>query len=278
MSTHGGELSGKVAIVTGAANPGNIGSETAEIMAREGASVVLADVAEDILLETTQALVDKGYNVAACVTDVSSEDAIKNLIAFTVQKFGRLDVIDNNAARTSVGADLLVTDMEAELWDQTFAINARGIMLMCKHGIPEMIKSGRGGSIINISSGTATGGSFYTTAYASSKGAVEVLTKYIATQYGPQKIRCNAVAPGPILTSSLQRGLPHELREIYRRHTVLGEFGKPSEIGEVVAFLASDRASYVTGQTIQVDGGCASHLSTSVELAELMARGNMPTV
>ncbi len=278
MSTHGGELSGKVAIVTGAANPGNIGSETAEIMAREGASVVLADVAEDILLETTQALVDKGYNVAACVTDVSSEDAIKNLIAFTVEKFSRLDVIDNNAARTSVGADLLVTDMEAELWDQTFAINARGIMLMCKHGIPEMIKSGRGGSIINISSGTATGGSFYTTAYASSKGAVEVLTKYIATQYGPQKIRCNAVAPGPILTSSLQRGLPHELREIYRRHTVLGEFGKPSEIGEVVAFLASDRASYVTGQTIQVDGGCASHLSTSVELAELMARGNMPTV
>ncbi|MDO7836584.1 SDR family oxidoreductase [Sphingobium sp. HBC34] len=265
-----------MAIVTGAANPGNIGSETAEIMAREGASVVLADVAEDELVATTRALADKGYNVASCVTDVSSEDAVKALIAFTVEKFGRLDVIDNNAARTAVGADLLVADMDIDLWDKTFAINARGIMLMCKHGIPEMIKVG-GGSIINISSGTATGGNFFTTAYASSKGAIEVLTRYIATQYGPYKIRCNAVAPGPIMTSSLKRGLSPELRDIFRRHTVLGEFGKPSEIGEVVAFLASDRASFVTGQIIQVDGGSSVHLSTSVELAEMMASGNMPT-
>ncbi|MBB4614279.1 NAD(P)-dependent dehydrogenase (short-subunit alcohol dehydrogenase family) [Novosphingobium taihuense] len=217
-----------------------------------------------------------GYSVASCVTDVSCEDAIKSLVAFTVGTYGRLDIIDNNAARTAVGADLLVTDMDAGLWDQTFAVNTRGTMLMCKHAIPEMIKGG-GGSIINISSGTATGGTFFTTAYAASKSAVETLTRYIATQYGPQKIRCNAVSPGPILTSSLERGLPHDLREIYRRHTLLGEFGKPSDIGEVVAFLASDRAAYVTGQVIQVDGGSASHLSSSVELAEMMASGNVPT-
>lgn len=277
MGALGGELNGKVAIVTGAAQPGNIGSSTAEVMAREGASVVLADINEAVLTETTQALADKGYSVASCVADVASEDAVRNLIAFTVGKFGRLDVIDNNAARTAVGADLLVADMDIDLWDQTFAVNARGTMMMCKHGIPEMIKTG-GGSIVNISSGTATGGSFYTTAYASSKGAVEVLTKYIATQYGAQGIRCNAVAPGPILTSALKYGLPHDLREIYRRHTLTGEFGAPSEIGEVVAFLASDRARFVTGQIIQVDGGGSAHLSTSVELAEYMAKGLMPTV
>lgn len=277
MATQGGELAGKVAIVTGAARPGNIGAATAEVMAREGASVVLADVEADVLAETTRELAEKGYTVASCVTDVSSEEAIKALIAFTVEKFGRLDVIDNNAARTAVGADLLVTDMDIGLWDETFAVNARGTMLMCKHGIPEMIKSG-GGSIINISSGTATGGNFHTTAYASSKGAIEVFTRYVATQYGPQKIRCNAVAPGPILTSSLKYGLPDELREIYRRHTLTGEFGAPSEIGEVVSFLASERSRFVTGQIIQVDGGISAHLSTSVELAEIMASGTMPTV
>ncbi|HEY6871051.1 MAG TPA: SDR family oxidoreductase [Novosphingobium sp.] len=275
MGALGGELSGRVAIVTGAANPGNIGAESAAVMAREGASVVLADVNEDLLVETTRDLAGRGYSVASCVADVSSEAAIKALIAFTVERFGRLDVIDNNAARTVVGADLLVTDMDVELWDQTFAVNARGTMLMCKHAIPEMIKSG-GGSIINISSGTAVGGNFFTTAYASSKGAVEVLTRYIATQYGPHGIRCNAIAPGPIETSSLKYGLSPELREIFRRHTLTGQYGQPSEIGEVVAFLASDRARFVTGQILQVDGGCSAHLSTSVELAELMAAGNMP--
>lgn len=275
MGGRSGDLQGKVAIVTGAANPGNIGAETAAVMAREGASVVLADVNADLLAETTRALADQGYTVASCAVDLSSEESIKSLIAFAVERFGRLDVIDNNAARTVVGADLLVADMDAALWDETFTVNARGTMLMCKHAIPEMIRNG-GGSIVNISSGTAVGGQHFTTAYASSKGAVEVLTRYIATQYGAQGIRCNAVAPGPIETSALKYGLSPELREIYRRHTLIGQFGRPSDIGEVVAFLASDRARFVTGQIIQVDGGCNAHLSTTVELGELMASGNMP--
>ncbi|MDO7833460.1 SDR family oxidoreductase [Sphingobium sp. HBC34] len=275
MSAQHGELAGKVAIVTGAGLPGNIGSETAEVLAREGASVVLTDVAGDALVETTRALADKGYRVASCVTDISSEDAVKALIAFTVETFGRLDVIDNNAARTSADQDLLVCDMDVDWWDKTFAVNTRGTMLMCKHAIPVMIHGG-GGSIINISSGTVVGGNFFSTAYASSKGAVETLTRYIATQYGPQKIRCNAVSPGPVLTSSLKQGLPDDLREIFRRHTLTGDYAKPSEIGEVVSFLASDRASFVTGQVLQVDGGIAAHLSTSVEIAELMAGGVVP--
>ncbi|MFF5362741.1 SDR family NAD(P)-dependent oxidoreductase [Streptomyces scabiei] len=275
MGAHGVELNGKVAIVTGAGIPGNIGSETAEVLAREGASVVLSDVAEDVLVETTRTLADKGYSVASYVADISSEDAVKALIAFTVNKFGKLDVIDNNAARTSPERDLMVGDMDVAWWDQTFAVNARGTMLMCKHAIPAMIKNG-GGSIINISSGTVMGGNFFSTAYASSKSAVETLTRYIATQYGPQKIRCNAVSPGPVLTSSLKQGLPDGLREIFRRHSLTGEYAKPSEIGEVVSFLGSDRSSFITGQVIQVDGGIAAHLSTSVELAEFMSRGVMP--
>ncbi|MDF8335396.1 SDR family NAD(P)-dependent oxidoreductase [Novosphingobium cyanobacteriorum] len=270
-----GELEGKVAIVTGAGLPGNIGSETAAVLAREGAKVVLADVDHETVRRTTDALAAKGHDVACFAADISSEQAVKDLIAFTIDTFGRLDAIDNNAARTSADQDLLVGDMDVDWWDETFAVNTRGTMLMCKHAIPAMIRNG-GGSIINISSGTVVGGNFFSTAYASSKGAVETLTRYIATQYGSQGIRCNAVSPGPVLTSSLKKGLPDDLREIFRRHTLIGKYAAPAEIGEVVSFLASDRSSFVTGQVIQVDGGIASHLSTSVEIAELMAGGTVP--
>src|SRR5512139_564847 len=130
MGALGGELNGKVAIVTGAGNPGNIGSATAEVLAREGASVVLADVSEEPLVGTTRALKDKGYAVASCVADISNEDAVRKLIAFTLDTFGRLDVIDNNAAMIAASSDVMVTEMDPDRWDQTFAVNTRGTMLM----------------------------------------------------------------------------------------------------------------------------------------------------
>jgi len=264
----GGDLSGKVVIVTGAGSVGGIGDATACILARAGARVVLSDLPISKLSDTTRALRSEGLDVVQFAADISNEEEVMGLIAFTKQTFGRLDALDNNAAIQEHHQDLLLCDMSAAFWDKVFGVNARGTMLMCKHAMPLMIAGG-GGSIINISSGTAHAGDFFATAYAASKGAINTLTKYVAVQYGSKGIRCNAIAPGLIATPTVTRLLPEPIRAVFTGHSLTGRLGEPEDIGEMVAFLASSRSKFITGQIFGVDGGIYAHIPTIVEVAAL---------
>jgi NAD(P)-dependent dehydrogenase (short-subunit alcohol dehydrogenase family) len=266
------DVQDKVAIVSGAHR--GIGLATAARLASGGAKVVIADLPSTNLAAAEKQIAEHG-EVASQGADITSEDSIKALIEFTLDTFGRIDVLDNNAAYAGSAADVDLLSMDADEWDKTFSINARGTMLMCKHTVAAMLSSG-GGSIINISSGTAVSGHMYQTAYACSKAAINTLTQYIATQYGTQGIRCNAIAPGLVKTENLAASMPEPMQEVFRENKLVPRLGDPSDIAEMVAFLASDRSSWITGQIYAVDGGFlakAPHLASERRLMETMQVG-----
>jgi NAD(P)-dependent dehydrogenase (short-subunit alcohol dehydrogenase family) len=263
MSVTNLALVGKVAIVTGAGGVGNIGAQTARLLAEYGARVVLADLDDSSLAKTTGELTAAGLSVACHPTDISDERSVESLIRFTREKYGRLDILDNNAATQGQPEDGEVAALSVDLWDHIMGVNARGTMLMCKHSLPLMI-SGGGGSIINISSGTSVAGDFFATAYAASKGAINTLTRYVATQYGDRGIRCNALILGLIETPRLQSVMPPPLREVFREHKLVQRLGSPMDVARMVAFLASEQSSFITGQLLPVDGGFYAHTPTTV--------------
>jgi NAD(P)-dependent dehydrogenase (short-subunit alcohol dehydrogenase family) len=271
MSQTNQDLHGRVAIVTGAGGQGGIGECTARLLAENGARVVLADLARSKLEETAASLVKDGFDVAHCAVDISDERSVESLMQFTQQKYGRLDILDNNAASQGQAEDREVGSMSVALWDHVMGVNARGTMLTCKHALPVMIAGG-GGSIINISSGTSIAGDFFATAYAASKGAINTLTRYVATQYGAQGVRCNALILGLISTPVLKTVMPEPLRDIFRDNKLVGRLGEPRDIAEMVAFLASDRSRFITGQLLPVDGGFYAHTPTTVPVNALLAK------
>ena len=267
------ELQGKVAIVTGAGS--GIGAETAAVLARNGARVIAAGLGAESLAEVSERLRADGLDVQAHGVDISDENSVKALLSFVMQRYGRLDVLDNNAAQTSTDGDAMLHAMDVEVWDRVMTINARGTMLMCKHGVSAMLASG-GGSIINISSGTSMAGDYFAPAYAASKGAVNTLTRYVATQYGAQNIRCNAIVAGLVMTGALEATLPPPVRDIFAAHKPAGRLGEPRDIAEMVSFLGSDRSSWITGQLFGVDGGFFAHSPTTPQMAALMAAMQAP--
>ena len=275
MSQTNTDLRGRVAIVTGAGGEGGIGVCTARLLAEAGAQVVLADLGSTQIEQITAALVRDGLDASHCVTDISDERSVEALIRFTQKKYGRLDVLDNNAASQGQPEDRDVTSMPVALWDHIMGVNARGTMLACKHALPLMMAGG-GGSIINISSGTSSAGDFYATAYAASKGAINTFTRYVATQYGARGIRCNALVLGLIATPVLERVMPQPLRDIFRDNKLTGRLGEPRDVAEMVVFLASDRSRYITGQLLPVDGGFYAHTPTTVPMNALLAKMGSP--
>lgn len=250
-NTARGRLDGKVAIVTGAAR--GIGAAIADELDSRGASVVICDVSGD-----PEAVASGLRDGLGMTCDVSSETAVDAMIAATTDRFGRLDIVVNNAGIDGVFAPL--ADSATDEFDKVIAVNLRGVYLVMRRAVQEMI-SGGGGAVVNIASVAATVAFAGTTAYTASKAGVVGLTRLAAHEYGPAGIRVNAVLPGIIETpmlAELQETAPEMYRQIVAKAeamTAQGRPGRASEIASVTAFLASDEASYLTGVALPVDGG-----------------------
>ena len=244
------DLSDRVALVTGAAR--GIGAATARALAQAGASVALTDVLDGEGKELADALCREGRNALYAHLDVSDERAWDDAIELTTRTFGHLDVLVNNAG---IGTMPDVESETREGWDRTMAINQTGVWLGMKAAIPEMRKVGRG-SIVNLSSiFGAVGGFGGSIAYHASKGAVRLMTKNAAIRYANEGIRVNSVHPGFIDTPMVEVVKGTAMEKAIEASTPLGRMGRPEEIAAVIAFLASDLASYMTGSELYVDGG-----------------------
>lgn len=261
-------LAGKVAIVTGGG--GGIGSAVVRRFVAEGAQVAVADLFDESAKVAAEPF---GEAAMAVQFDASDPASVEAMVEATVARFGRLDILHNNAAMTDPGKSQLDTDavtIPIEIWDEIVDVNLRGYLLGCKYAIPHMIAGG-GGSIIQTASNSGSAGDLARIAYGSTKGAIITMTKYIATQHGKQNIRCNSVAPGVVLTEALSKTVPG-LAEIIKRHILTPEFGVPDDIAALVAFLASDESRYITGENISISGGGLSHQPHYADLLDFMAQ------
>ena len=243
-------LEGKVALITGGAR--GQGAAEAMLFAREGAKVVIADVLDREGMAVAAEIAELGGEALYVHLDVSSETDWRQAVDTVVSSYGKLDVLVNNAAIWRSGN---VVDTSSEQWDQVLAINAKGAFLGTKLAIPQMRNAG-GGSIVNISSTAGLVGSRTSTAYSASKGAVRLLTKSTAVQYGAEGIRANSIHPGPIDTAMGDQVWPDAgSREETIERTVLKRLGTPDDIANGALFLASDESSFMTGTELVIDGG-----------------------
>ncbi|MBB4824740.1 NAD(P)-dependent dehydrogenase (short-subunit alcohol dehydrogenase family) [Sporosarcina luteola] len=245
-------VEGKVALITGGAS--GIGLSSAQLLAKEGAKVVIGDFNLEGAKEAVKAIEKDGGVASAIFLDASVEESIKEAVEFTVNTYGKIDILFNNVGLTNLKKDLDVVNMDLDEWDRLMNVNMKSVLLGSRFAIPYMQKAG-GGSIINTASMAGFASDAIRTAYGASKAAVVHLTSYIATQYGKDRIRCNAVAPGLILTPAAEQNLPKEVQDIFLKYNALPYNGEPEDIGYTVLFLASDESKYITGQTIKVEGG-----------------------
>ncbi|MFZ2178616.1 MAG: SDR family oxidoreductase [Rhodococcus sp. (in: high G+C Gram-positive bacteria)] len=256
-----GRVEGKIAIVTGATSvePGglNIGGATATELAAEGARVVLADINVEGAERLAKILNDRhGDKTALAVgIDLRHEEQIERLVQRTVDYFGAPDIVVNNAG-IFPGDDGDVATMAIEVWDNVMAVNVRAAMLLTKHALPYLRKNS--GTIVNTSSTHAFAGDSSLTGYGATKAALIALTKFTATQYGKEGVRCNAICPGTTTTPPAQ-ALPQEIKDIYIAHTMRPTLNGPTELGKVFLFLASDDSRGINGEVIRVDGGLLAH-------------------
>jgi NAD(P)-dependent dehydrogenase (short-subunit alcohol dehydrogenase family) len=246
-------LEGKSAVITGAAS--GIGREAALLFASEGAAVAAVDLNEEAVRATVSDIIAAGGTAIPVVADVSKDADAAAMIATAEEAFGKVDVVFNNAGiMHSDDGDAIGTD-EA-IWDLTMDINAKGVFLGCKYGIPALLRAG-GGSIINTASFVAhLGAATPQVAYTASKGAVLAMTRELAVVHARQGVRVNALCPGPLRTELLMKFLDTEEKKQRRLvHVPMGRFGEAAEMAKAALWLASDDSSYVTGTEFLVDGG-----------------------
>ena len=246
-------LQSKVALITGAGS--GIGYRTALLFAQEGASIVAVDIDDDGGASIVAEIVGSGGRATYVHADVSSADDCQNMIAAAESTYGKLDILFNNAGISHAEDDDAVNTSEA-VWDLTMQVNVKGVFLGCKYGIPALQRAG-GGSIINTASFVAVlGAATPQLAYTASKGAVLSMSRELAMIHAREKIRVNALCPGPLRTELLMKYLDTDEKKNRRLvHIPMGRFGKAEEIANAALYLASDESSFVTGSTFLVDGG-----------------------
>ena len=247
-----GLLAHKVGVVTGAGQ--GIGRAIALSYAREGARVVVADFNEAMGEETAALVREAGGEATFVFGDVSKEDSVREMIDKVKAEYGRLDIACNSAALSRGSGP--IHQYERDVFDQTLEMCLTNTWLCMKYEIAAMLETG-GGAIVNISSNASLRGQAFNSAYAAAKGGVNILTKSSAAEYGSKGIRINAVSPGVIRTPGIEKYMEEQPRaaEALVKRPVLKRLGEPDEIAEAVSFLCSDRASYITGQVLSVDGG-----------------------
>jgi len=247
-------LQDKVCIITGGGS--GMGLVAAEMFAREGAKVVVAEVSEAAGDDATRAVKEAGGEATFVGADVSNERDAQAMVDHAIATYGRVDVLYNNAG-IMPAADHSLVDTDVATWDKVMAVNLRGVFLGCKYAIPRMVEQGSG-SVINIASFVALlGCSVPQDAYTASKGAVLSLTRSLAVQFGPSGVRTNAICPGPVETPLLMDWLvkDEEAKRIRLARNPTGRFGKPEEIVSLAIYLASDESRWTNGASLVVDGG-----------------------
>jgi NAD(P)-dependent dehydrogenase (short-subunit alcohol dehydrogenase family) len=253
-------LENKVAIVTGAGK--GIGWGIAKVFSKEGAKVVVIDWDAEAGEKTAEEIRGSGGDAIFVKCDVSNEEKVKAMVQATLDKYGRIDVLVNNAG---VGVYKPVLEATSEDWDHCLAVNLKGVFLCSKYAIPHMQAVGRG-AIVNISSVHSHATVNGVAPYAASKGGITALTRNMAIDYGPA-IRVNAIAPGWTLTPLIQSIFdsyddPAEQQRLVEQRQVMKRIGHPEDIGHAAAFLASDEASFITGTQLFVDGGLTAQLES----------------
>lgn len=248
-------LENKVAVVAGGA--GGIGTATSLRLAQEGVSVVVGDLNHDAALDVAGQITGAGGRAVGVGVDISDERSVGEMVALAVDSFGGLDILHANAADLSpatIGQDSDATQIALEVFDRTMQVNMRGHLLCARHGIPELLKRG-GGSVVFTSSAAAFAGEPERPAYAMAKSAINALVRHIASRWGKDGIRANAVAPGLVLTGPVRDSLNAEFREQVLGMSRSPRLGAPEDIAAMVAFLASDDGEWINGQVFNVDGG-----------------------
>jgi len=263
-----GRLDGKVAIITGAGSgterAAGMGKVTAVLFAKEGAKVVVTDIAVRGGEETVRVIKEAGGEAIFVKADVSKTEDVKNMIKTAIDTYGKLDVLVNCAG--IVAEEGSTIDCPEEVFDKVIAINLRGVWLGIKYAIPEMIKTG-GGSIVSFASIASEEAFLGVPAYSAAKGGVVSLSRVAAVEFASKNIRVNCISPGTVITPMFLTCWTQEALESFVKIIPQGRFGKPEEVAQGVLFLASDESSHITGQTLIVDGGITARIPGDVKVS-----------